>query len=115
MLGKYIKFNNEVLPNPVSYNDNIAKILNSFQSEAGDDLVITVRNGKYTGNFTFNVSSFWKDKLLEYFYMSSFLLTVNNRTYIVRMEEFNSELVANSESSDNTDGFWVVTFSLIEY
>ena len=115
MLGRYVSINGEILPNPVSYSESKGKIANTAQSESGKDLVMNVRIKKYTGNFTFNVSSYWKEKLEAYYEEAAISLVVGNNTYNARIEEFDAELVENSERADNTDGYWVVTFSAIEY
>ena len=116
MLGNgYIKFNGETIPNPYDYSDNLENISNTFQSEAGDDLVLNIRQGKYSGDFTFHVSSYWKKKLKNYSLMPAFILAVDSEEYEVRIDGFNSHLVSNSEHSVNTDGYWEVTFSAIEF
>lgn len=115
MLGKYISFNGERFPNPVSYSASFGKISNVNQSESGKDLVKNKRLKKYTGNFTFNVSSYWKNKLSNVNLQPSVTLTVGSTSYNVRIEEYSEELVPYSELSDNTDGYWIVTFSAIEF
>ncbi|MCM1273191.1 MAG: hypothetical protein NC225_12340 [Clostridium sp.] len=114
MLGKFIKINNMQLPNPVEYSESFAKVSNTFQSEAGDDLVVDVRVGKYTGNFTFQVSSFWKDKLKAYADMPTVQLSINGNVRTVRMETFDCSLENHSVYSENTKGYWTVTFAAVE-
>ena len=115
MLGRYISINGETLPNPVTNSETKSNVANVSQSESGKDLVKNVRIMKYTGNFTFNVSSFWKNKLEAYCKKPSIDITVGSEVYNARIEEFNAELVENSERSEHTDGYWVVSFSVIEY
>ena len=71
MLNKYVKINGERVPNPIDYSEGFSKVSNEFQSEAGDDLAIDVRAGKYSGSLKFQVSSRWKNKLLVYAKMQS--------------------------------------------
>lgn len=111
MLKKYIKINGEQLPNPVEYSEEFSKISNEFQSEAGDDLVVDVRSGKYSGNMTFHVSSRWKDKLTAYANLHSFKLEVDGKAYQVRIKSISHALENNSEYAENTQGYWNVSFT----
>lgn len=115
MLGKYVSINGETLPNPVAYSESKVKISNAAQSESGKDLVKNVRIKKYTGNFTFQVSSYWKEKLEAYYEEAAINLVVGNNAYNARIEEFSAELAENSERADNTNGYWIVTFAAVEY
>ena len=115
MLGRYISINGEILPNPINYSEAFTKVAVTNQSESGKDLVKNLRNRKYTGSFTFDVSSYWKSKLYNYYLQPSINLTVGNNTYTARIEEFHAELVQYSEYSNNTDGYWTVTFDVIEF
>lgn len=114
MLNKYVKINGERVPNPADYSESFSKVSNTFQSEAGDDLAIDVRVGKYSGSFKFQVSSRWKNKLLGYANMQSVKLQIDEAEYIVRIEGIDFDLEKNSEYSQNTQGYWTVSFSAEE-
>lgn len=114
MLNRYIKINGEQIPNPVNYSEEFRKISNAFQSEAGDDIVIDVRCGKYSGSMKFKVSSKWKDKLKTYANMPSVILTVDKQEYTVRMESISCDLESNSERCRETQGYWNVSFDVEE-
>lgn len=110
MLNKYVKINDERIPNPVEYSESFSKVSNTFQSEAGDDLAIDVRAGKYSGSFRFQVSSKWKSKFLAYAKMQSVKLQIDDVEYTVRIETIDFSLEKNSEYNQNTKGYWTVSF-----
>lgn len=114
MLGKFVKINGTQLPNPVEYSENISKVSNVFQSEAGDDLVVDVRTGKYTGNFTFQVSSLWRDRLISYADMKTIQLSIDGKIRTVRIESIDCSLEKDSEHTKNTQGYWTVTLTATE-
>lgn len=114
MLGKFVKINGMQLPNPVEYSENISKVSNTFQSEAGDDLVVDVRTGKYTGSFTFQVSSLWKDRLISYADMKTIQLSIDGKIRTVRIESIDCSLENDSAYAKNTKGYWTVTFTATE-
>ncbi len=114
MLGKYVKINGTQLPNPTEYSESFSKVSNTFQSEAGDDLVVDVRTGKYTGNFTFQVSSAWKDRIKEYADMPTYQLSIDGKIRIVRTESIDYSLENNSAYAKNTKGYWTVTLTATE-
>lgn len=114
MLGKFVKINGTQLPNPVEYSENFSKVSNTFQSEAGDDLVVDVRTGKYTGNFTFQVSSLWRDRLISYADMKTIQLSIDGKIRTVRIESIDCSLEKDSEHAKNTKGYWTVTFTATE-
>lgn len=114
MLGKYVKINGMQLPNPTEYSENFSKVSNTFQSEAGDDLVVDVRTGKYTGNFTFQVSSAWKDRIKAYADMQTFQLSVDGTVRTVRVESIDYSLENNSVYAKETQGYWTVTLTATE-
>lgn len=114
MLNRYVKINDERVPNPVDYSESFSKVSNTFQSEAGDDLAIDVRVGKYSGSFTFQVSSKWKSKFLAYAKQPSIKLQIDDVEYTVRIESIDCDLEKNSEYSQGTQGYWTVSFSVEE-
>ena len=91
MLNKYVKINGERVPNPIDYSESFSKVSNTFQSEAGDDLAIDVRAGKYSGSLKFQVSSRWKNKMLGYAKMQSVKLQIDEAEYTVRIESIDCD------------------------
>lgn len=114
MLNRYIKINGEQIPNPTDYSEGFSKISNTFQSEAGDDLVVDVRTGKYSASVKFQVSSRWKDKLRAYANMPSLTWSVDGTDYTVRVESISCDLEKNSERARGTQGYWSVSFDVSE-
>lgn len=114
MLNKYIKIDDMQIPNPTDYSEEFGKISNMFQSEAGDDLVIDIRAGKYSGSMTFQVSSFWKDKLEAYAKKPSIKLQVDGDIYVSRIESISCSLEKNSERTAGTQGYWTVSFTAVQ-
>lgn len=111
MLNKYIAIDGERIPNPTDYSEEFGKISNTFQSEAGDDLVIDIRAGKHSASMTFQVSSHWRDKLKAYAEKPSISLQVDADTYESRIESISCSLEKNSERAAGTQGYWTVSFT----
>lgn len=114
MLGKYIVINSETLPNPTSFSADEETIENVFQSEAGTDLGAVVRFGKVRAKATFQVTSFWRDKLQAYSQTATESVTIDGTTMTMRIRNFSQKLVPNSENIQNTDGLWTVSLDFIE-
>lgn len=114
MLGKYIKVNNEQLPNPVSYDENMGSLENENASESGKTLVAVVRLDMFSANMTFNVSSYWKEKIRNYCKLDYVKLEVNGKEYQARLRSFTANLAENSERSEGTDGYWKVSVTATE-
>lgn len=114
MLGKYIKINGLQLPNPVSYDENMSSIENDNTTESGKTLVAVVRLDLFSANMTFNLSSYWKDKIRDYCKENYVTLEVNGKEYQVRLRGYSAKLVENSERSEGTDGYWKVSVTATE-
>ena len=114
MLGKYIVINSETLPNPTSFSASEETIENVYQSEAGTDLAQVVRFGKVTASATFQVTSFWRDKLKGYSQTATESVTIDGTTMTMRIRNFSQKLVPNSENVEGTDGLWTVSIDFIE-
>ena len=114
MLGKYIKINGEIIPNPTTYSESLTDIENVNQSEGGTDIVSTTRLGKYNSTMSFQISSYWKEKLREYTKKPTVVIEVDGVIYTVRLRAFSATLEANSESVRNTQGYWNVSVQAIE-
>lgn len=109
MLGKYIEIDGVKYPNPtatsIAYENN-EKI---NKSEAGTDLVTAVRLLKINITFTFQVSSFWKKKILTDCQKLGVLLNFGGNPYNGRLRCTADVLAPNSEDSSGTDGYWTLT------
>ena len=114
MLNKYVKINGERVPNPIDYSESFSKVSIIFESDAGVDLAIDVRAGNYSGSLKFQVSSRWKNKMLGYAKMQSVKLQIDEAEYTVRIESIDCDLEKNSEYSQNTQGYWTVSFGAEE-
>lgn len=115
MLGKgYIKINGEAIPNPTAFSMEESTIENVFQSEAGTDLSIVVRTGKVTAKGSFQVSSFWKNKLNGFSRTTSATVSINGESKTMRIRNFQAKLFESSENVQGTDGLWTVSMEFIE-
>lgn len=114
MLGKYITINNETIPNPKSFDLEEETIENVFQSEAGTDLSIIVRTGKVSAKATFQVSSFWKEKLKGYSRTATATVVIDGNSMTMRIRNFKAKLFEGSENVENTNGLWSVSMDFIE-
>lgn len=112
-LGKFLKINNEVIPNPklggFSKTLNLIETVN--QSEAGSDLVSVTRTEKPIFNMTFDLSSVWRDKLDSYAKLLSVNFTVDGVNYVGRFRAGSQSLVENSAHTDGTQGLWTCTYT----
>jgi hypothetical protein len=111
MLGKYIKINNQDMPNPVpgtfemQYNPDE----NVFTNEAGGQMSNVRRLDRVSWTATFQCTSATKDKILNYCKAPYVSTTINNTTYSGRLRLSGTvALYENSEYTAGTDGLWTV-------
>lgn len=114
MLGKYISVNSVTLPNPKSFSLNEETVEHVYESEAGTDLTQVVRYGKVSAKATFQVSSFWRDKLRAYTMAATQSVTIDGDSMTMRVRNFSEKLIENSENVEGTDGLWTVSLDFIE-
>lgn len=114
MLGKYISINSTVLPNPTSFRMDEETIENVFQSEAGTDIVAVIRTGKRKASATFQVGSFWLEKLRSFSRSASQPVVIDGTSMTMRIRSFSADLLPNSENIEGTDGLWTVSMEFIE-
>lgn len=112
----YLTFNTLVLPWATAAGDNFEHIETEGQSEAGYDLVITTRLNKPTFSYTFRVTSWWKDKLLNEVCnkLTGTLYINGDAGHTVRPRLQNITLVPNSELTPGTEGLYDVVINFIE-
>lgn len=115
MLGNYLKFNNNVFPNPLNPVRNSKAIENVTQSEAGTDLVCVVRPSKNTWTFQFNLTpgtkaileALCQDESTQMYYMGN--------TYKVRVRDFQEDLVEGSEWMSKVNGLFRCSVKVTEF
>lgn len=115
MLGKYLKFNNEQFPNPITPTRSSKTIENVSQSEAGTDLVCVVRPSKNSWSFKFNLSSTKKEILRAICEQESTSMEYMGVFYTVRVRDFQERLVENSEWVTTSEGLYEVSVKVTEF
>lgn len=109
------------LINPTSWSESYAVVESTNVSEAGTDLVEVTRQDKLTVSASFQVSSRWYHILYGLSQNTSMTLNVydpltnTNKDRTVRMRDFSAEFQQFSEKNNETQGYWAVSFSLIEF
>lgn len=114
MLGKYIEVDGVTYPNATADNEAYENIEQVNKSEGGKDLTSTQRLGKLTLTFTFQVSSFWKNKIIADCKKLSVKLKYCGQMYEGRLRLTGGVLAPNSENCENTNGYWTLSVSFIE-
>ncbi|MBO7424480.1 MAG: hypothetical protein J6U23_02280 [Clostridiales bacterium] len=110
MLGKYIKINNELMPNPIKFEFSLNPQENIFYSEAGTELSNIVRLDRPSFSATFNCSDRLKDKLLGLCKTASVKVKIDNGAEMSGRLRLGGSinLVENSENVGGTQGLWEV-------
>ena len=117
-----VQINSTNLPVPITWEETANVVENSSTTEAGTDIVDIMRVDKLTVTASFDVSSTWlatfkgwansTSKLTVKIYDS---VTDGYVTRYMRIRNFVSNLVKNSDKNSGTKGLWNVTFDLIEF
>lgn len=108
-LGKFIKINNEQVPNPESFDETLNPSENIYESEAGTQLANIVRLDRYSFSASWNCSSRFKAKFLAWCKLASVDVTINGVTTSGRMRLGGSiSLVEDSANVGGTEGLWTV-------
>lgn len=115
MLGDYLTFNNEQFPNPIDPKMGSKTIENVSQSESGGDLVVIVRPSKKSWNFKFNLTKGKRDILESLCEDESTSMVYMNKTYTVRVRDFQEELVEGSEWLSSVEGLYVCSVKVTEF
>ena len=116
-----IKFDNEAIITPISWEEEseVSETIN--QTEAGTDQIVITRYDKLTINCTFQCSSTWAKKFKNYSTKDEITVSIYNilsETYsnrTMRIRNFKVALVKNSWKTSNTNGLWNISFSLKEF
>lgn len=116
MLGNYLKFNNEMFPNPLpSSIHKVQPVENVSESEAGTDLVVVVRPAKNNWSFVWNLSYQKKEVLRALCLKEKVTMSYMGSNYTVRLRDFTDKLVEGSEWLSSTDGLYEVSVTVLEY
>lgn len=115
MLGDYLKFNNEVFPNPITPTKSSKTLENVSQSEAGTDLVVVIRPSKKTWSFKFNLSPGKKAILESLCEDESTTMIYMGNTYTVRVRDYQEQLVEGSEWLNTVEGLYECSVKVTEF
>lgn len=115
MLGKgYIKLNGETIPNPTNLKIAEQNTENIKTSETAEDIGTSTRLGKRTFQFTFQSTSYGRDKIRAYCLLTECILTFKNEEIPGRLRITGEALFPGSERAPRTDGLWTLTVNFIE-
>ena len=122
MLSSYpIKFNNDVIFEPESWEETSEVLENVNETEAGTDQISVTRYDKLSVSCAFQCSSVWAKKFKEYSKLDEIAVSIYDlidgayKTRTMRIRDFKVSVVDNSWKTPNTNGLWSVSFSLIEF
>lgn len=117
-----IKINNTPIPVPIEWSENSSVVENAMTTEAGTDVIDVLRVDKLTVTASFDVSSVWLATFKGWANSTSALVVKIydpvTDAYVersMRIRNFISNLVQNSDNTSGTIGLWNVTFDLIEF
>lgn len=118
MLDKYLKINNEKMPNPVSGTFTMAlnPVENVFENEAGEQMSNVKRLDRISWSGTFNCTSTMRDNLLTICRTASCTCEVDGTSYSGRLRTSGEiTMVAGSELTQGTQGLWIVPLRFEEF
>ena len=110
MLGKYLKINNTLMPNPESFEFTYNPNENIYTSEAGTELSNIIRLDRLSFSASFNCSSRLRDTLLAYCLSPSVEVKIDGGAAINGRLRLSGAvvLVEGSELNTGTQGLWTV-------
>lgn len=116
------KINNTPIPVPIEWSENSAVVENAMTTEAGTDVIDVLRVDKLTVTASFDVSSAWLATFKGWANSTSALtvdiydpVTNAYKQRSMRIRNFISNLVQNSDNTSGTIGLYNLTFDLIEF
>lgn len=120
-MSHVIKFNGETIITPVQWDESYSTIETEMQTEAGTTKTIVVRNGILSVSASWQVSSYWYKKLMNFAQAGSITLntfdpisgTYTDKT--VRIRDVSSSFLRFSEKINGTDGLWTFNCNIKEY
>lgn len=117
-----VKINNTPIPVPIEWSENSEVVENAMTTEAGTDVVDVLRVDKLTVTASFDVSSAWLATFKGWANSTSALAVKIydpvTDAYVersMRIRNFISNLVPNSDNTSGTIGLYNLTFDLIEF
>lgn len=117
-----VKINNTPIPVPIEWSENSEVVENAMTTEAGTDVVDVLRVDKLTVTASFDVSSAWLATFKGWANSTSALAVKIydpvTDAYVersMRIRNFISNLVQNSDNTSGTIGLYNLTFDLIEF
>ncbi len=117
-----VKINNTPIPVPIEWSENSEVVENAMTTEAGTDVVDVLRVDKLTVTASFDVSSSWLATFKGWANSTSALAVKIydpvTDAYVersMRIRNFISNLVQNSDNTSGTIGLYNLTFDLIEF
>lgn len=123
MLSSYPIFidETEIKLTPTSWSRAYSNVEEVNTTEAGTEDIEMIRRGKSTISCSFQCSSAWASKFAV-FNQEPMLdvklydtATKGYITLVMRMEDFNEELVRYSDTINGTHGLYNISFNLVEY
>lgn len=122
MLNDYpVKFDDEQIFPPESWEESSEVIENVNQTEAGTDQVSVTRYDKLSVSASFNCSSRWASKFKAYSKKNSISVSLYDleeqgyKTRTMRIRNFKAKPQDNSRLTPGTNGLWSVSFDLNEF
>ena len=122
MLSNFpIKFNNEKIFEPSSWEENSEVIENVTQTEAGTDQIVVTRYDKLLISCSFQCSHTWAKKFKTYSTFDEItvsmydILTETYKNRMMRIRDFKVSLIEDSWRTRGTNGLYNVSFSLEEF
>lgn len=116
------KINNTPIPVPIEWSENSSVVENAMTTEAGTDVVDVLRVDKLTVTASFDVSSVWLATFKGWANSTSALtvdiydpVTNAYKQRSMRIRNFVSNIVQNSDNTSGTIGLYNLTFDLIEF
>ena len=115
MLGHaYITIGAVALPNPVEFSIEYENNETENKSEAGTALVSVTRLLRRNISFTCQVTSMWRDKILELAAQDSTTLLLLGTTYNGRLRLKTEALAKGSELCALSNGLWTMQLTFIQ-
>lgn len=113
MLGRYIKIDNVVMPNPETFSYKYNPDENVYTSEAGTQLSNIKRLDRMSFNASFNCSSRLRDALIGLCMTPSVSVQIDGGASTSGRLRLAGDiaLVEGSENTNGTQGLWTVPVS----
>ena len=117
----HIMFDEELIFEPQSWDEESDVIENVNKTEAGTEQIAVTRYDKLSVSCSFQCSSLWAKKFKQYSMKDEIAVSIYDvvdeayKVRAMRIRNFKMSLVEHSWKTPNTNGLWNVSFSLIEF